>query len=154
VLAPVDINGEEHRCTIVEYGRAALEDVQIDWPNLSTYERWEICAKQLRKGPSTSGGEHTLIVGEGENEKAINLEEVIVTQGGETYTALPSTPSVFARCWGSGQVNGDGQPSCTVKPPQYAQVDDEVKNEASDDSPPGKPEVERPTRTETPASAP
>lgn len=133
VLAPVTVNDVLQKCTIVEYERSGIEGAGLGWPNLSTYERWELCSPNLRKGAAGGGGGHLLVVtvgeGDGAEDRSINLEEVIKAGGGEDYTPLPSTPTVMARCWGQGQINGDGQPSCTKKPLQFAELNGEPVDE-------------------------
>lgn len=125
VLATVEVEGVAQKCTIIEYEKRALESVQLDWPNLSHYERWEVCAPDLRKGPAGDNGGHVLVAGDGDGV-TINLKEVIVVSGG-SYTTLPSTSGAIARCWGLGQTNGDGQPTCSPKPPQFAEFIEDVE---------------------------
>lgn len=110
-LAPVEIKRVDHLCAIVTFNRDVIEGVDLAWPTRSGKERWEVCGTDLKKEAPDTHGAMSLTVG----GKRIKLSEVIATTGGE-YTALQSTPGALARCWGEGQVNGDGLPACTPKP--------------------------------------
>ncbi|MBP9827692.1 hypothetical protein KBC55_00890 [Patescibacteria group bacterium] len=115
-LAPVTIKRQDHLCAIVTFEKDLIEGVDLTWPNKSSKERWEICGTDLKKEAADAHGAMVLTVG----GKRIKLSEVITTTG--DYTALVSTPGALARCWGAGQVNGDGQPACTPKPAAPANV--------------------------------